>query len=150
MMKYRFKDSSILAQVSMILFFLIISCTNLEFENNTRLLVRGMVVDEFRNPIPNISVEIYATADEVSFLPPQGTESVIIGFSKTDAVGNFEIISLSPINDLFTSVSINTMGDNNKRDNLEYSTISISLAEFNQEENNRFTFPQPIILNNIN
>ncbi|TBN02449.1 hypothetical protein EYD45_12130 [Hyunsoonleella flava] len=65
--------------------FFMVSCGPPEFEKNTRILVKGNIVDENDVPVSNIKINIYTERARGAF---------VLGNGSTNEDGSFSIISL--------------------------------------------------------
>lgn len=78
---------------------LILSCQPKEFEENTRIIIKGEVVDAFNNEIENASINIY-TIDRVATIfnifpfIPLSTQRFLLGETNSQASGEFSVTSL--------------------------------------------------------
>lgn len=78
-------------------FFL--GCQPKEFEKNTRIIVKGKVVDAFNNNIENASINIYtidrvATIFNIFPLVPISTQRFLLGETNSQTSGEFSVTSL--------------------------------------------------------
>lgn len=71
------------------------ACEGTQVDNNIRVLVKGTVVDQQDNPLPNAHIKIYV--DAVSY----GSSRVLLGQGFSDDTGRFSITSLFGANDIF-------------------------------------------------
>ncbi len=95
----------------------------LNIENNRRVYVTGKIVDIDGNPIPNITVKTEGGND-------------IIDFTKSDILGNFEMISLDELTDPL-SILINTESQFGNLNNDQYS----GKVFFSEINNNFIDYP---------
>jgi len=83
-----------------IVILLFVSCGPPEFEKNTRILVKGSVVDEISNPIPNVEISVY-TRRPLWFIR-RDDDAFLLGKNFSQQNGTFNIVSLFDRDDDFT------------------------------------------------
>ncbi|MGF1559097.1 MAG: hypothetical protein ACFCUL_08410 [Flavobacteriaceae bacterium] len=74
------------------LILLLCAGCELDFEDNKRLLFRGIIVDENNAPLPNLPVQISTSRSS----PISGSFNEVLGNDFTDEKGSFAILTLSP------------------------------------------------------
>lgn len=97
--------------IILILLLSFFSCTT-RFENNTRILVKGRVIDDNGNPISNAQISVYTQrSNGVWSLPsPSGNDEYVLGRNYSDSNGDFSVTSLFDTDADF-SIEINAGSD---------------------------------------
>jgi len=77
------------------LLFLLLSCET-RFETNTRVLVKGKVVDDFGQPISNAEISVYTQKGTGYILTPgpSGEDEYLLGRNICNADGTFSVTSI--------------------------------------------------------
>lgn len=75
---------------------LIITSCDTSFESNSRLLVKGKVIDSDGNPVENAEISTYTYRGTGFFIypAPAGSTKYLLGTNLSDANGDFSVISL--------------------------------------------------------
>ncbi|MUU79444.1 dioxygenase family protein [Winogradskyella endarachnes] len=75
---------------------MILTSCDTSFESNTRLLVKGKVVDSDGNPVENAEISTYTYRGTGFFIypAPTGSTEYLLGKNVSDANGDFSVISL--------------------------------------------------------
>ena len=125
---------------------LILFSCELTYEDNRRLLVKGNVQVPEGSTIPNLPVEVYASGNffsPVIFIPignSRNEDLDLIGISKVDSDGTYEVTTISPENEDLISIVINGQGNNQyKRD---WPSLFIRGANFVPLEASTYNMPQ--------
>src|SRR5690606_12386584 len=87
-----------------------LNACSLIYDGESRLLIKGKILDENGNPMPNVNVSAHAKKDGIMFFTP--SENDLISYDLTDDSGNFEMMFPSPINEDEIAVFINYDGLN--------------------------------------
>lgn len=117
------------------LILLLCAGCELDFEDNKRLLFRGVIVDENNAPLPNLPVQISTSRSS----PISGSFNEVLGNDFTDEKGSFAILTLSPTaGDI--SVEINSKVQKGYIASLV--TYRVSGARKTEEIDATFTLPQ--------
>lgn len=77
-------------------FFLCHNCGRTDIANNTRVLVKGRVVDADNNPVSNAIIQVYTIGSSYS------SDTILIGSGETNSTGDYEITSLFGRNESFS------------------------------------------------
>lgn len=84
-----------------IVILLLVSCGLPEFEKNTRILVKGSVVDENSNSIPNVEISVF-TRRSLWFIRRDDEDAFLLGKNYSQQNGTFNVVSLFDRDDDFT------------------------------------------------
>jgi hypothetical protein len=98
----------------------------IHYDGNTKLVVKGSVVDENNNPITNKAVNLYVSRTAVTFpfLIYIPSETNYIGKTTTDSNGNYVMVFPEPAN--FSEIIIETNNENNQLNNKQFRNINLS------------------------
>jgi hypothetical protein len=75
--------------------FILVGCGRTEISNDIRVLIKGEIIDEDNQPIPNAAIQVYTDANV------SGAQRALLGEGLSDDLGNFSITSLFGANTLF-------------------------------------------------
>lgn len=113
---------------------LIFNSCQVDYEDNSRLLFKGVVNDGSQNPFPGLPVDVYASTGDGPF---GVTER--IGVGKTAADGTFDIVALAPKNRTFLQLLIN---DSFQQGRLpEFGSFTFRRLDILAEDDGTFTIP---------
>lgn len=98
----------------------------IQYDGNTKLVVKGSVVDENNNPITNKAVNLYVsrTAFMFPFLVYIPSETNYIGKTTTDSNGNYVMVFPEPSN--FSEIIVETNDEKNLLNNKQFRNINLS------------------------
>jgi hypothetical protein len=123
-----------------ILLVLILSSCGIEYDGETKLVVKGIVVDENNNPLPNKEVTLFVTNDGQSFVY---NETNYIGRAITNNQGNYTLVFPEPKN--FTEMYVNVNSLDISHNKKQYRNIQMS-----NFHNYQFNLPTTVLYNKAN
>jgi hypothetical protein len=102
-----------------------LSC-EIQYDGNTKLVIKGSVVNENNLPLANKEVNLYVSRESSSFpfvfyVP---SETNYIGKTTTDANGKYVIVIPQPEN--FTEIVVETNDENNQLNGKQFRNINLS------------------------
>lgn len=122
----------------LLLVFFIISCGPPEFEKNTRILVKGIIIDQNNNPIPKTKINIYSERAS-GFL---SSSDYLLGTSTSNQDGTFSITSFFDRTDefqieiigdsIFSNYYYLTNTENYSPKNLEFDLKEVALNRLSE------------------
>ena len=98
----------------------------IQYDGNTKLVIKGSVVDRNNNPIINKAVNLYVSRNKVSipFIFYIPSETNYIGKATTDSAGNYVMIIPQPSN--FSEIIVEINDDNNLYNSKQFRNINLS------------------------
>ena len=99
---------------------------DIQYDGNTKLVVKGSVVDENNNPITNKVVNLYVsrTAFTFPFILYIPSETNYIGKATTDSNGNYVMVIPQPSN--FSEIIVETNDESNQLNGKQFRNINLS------------------------
>jgi len=112
-------------KVLLLLIPLFFGC-EIQYDGNTKLVVKGSVVDVNNNPVTNKDINLYVSRESgaIPFLFYFPEESNYIGKTTTDSNGNYVMVIPQPQN--FTEIIIETNDTNNQLNGKQFRNINLS------------------------
>lgn len=112
-------------KVLLLLIPLFFGC-EIQYDGNTKLVVKGSVVDVNNNPVTNKDINLYVSRESgaIPFLFYFPGESNFIGKTTTDSNGNYVMVIPQPQN--FTEIIIETNDTNNQLNGKQFRNINLS------------------------
>ena len=109
----------------LILIPLLTGC-EIQYDGNSKLVIKGSVVDRNNNPIINKSVNLYVSRDggSIPFIFYIPSETNYIGKATTDSNGNYVMVIPQPNN--FSEIIVETNDDNNLYNSKQFRNINLS------------------------
>jgi hypothetical protein len=132
-MKQPFAEHFILKQkhnmkkILLLLFIPLVLGCEIEYDGNTKIVVKGTIVDENNNPIPNKEVNLYVSRDAAAIVPfifYVPSETNFIGKTTTDNFGKYVMIIPQPKN--FSEIIVETNNDDNLLNRKQFRNINLS------------------------
>ncbi len=104
---------------------LIFGC-EIQYDGNTKLVIKGSVVDKNNNPIINKSVNLYVSRDggQIPFLFYIPSETNYIGKATTDNDGNYVMVIPKPSN--YSEIIVETNDESNQLNGKQFRNIDLS------------------------
>lgn len=104
---------------------LIFGC-EIQYDGNTKLVIKGSVVDKNNNPIINKSVNLYVSREggQIPFLFYIPSETNYIGKATTDSNGNYVMVIPQPSN--FSEIIVETNDESNQLNGKQFRNIALS------------------------
>lgn len=98
----------------------------IQYDGNTKLVIKGSVVDRYNNPIINKAVNLYVSRDggQIPFLFYIPTETNYIGKATTDNDGNYVMVIPQPR--YFSEIIIETNEESNQLNGKQFRNIALS------------------------
>lgn len=98
----------------------------IQYDGNTKLVIKGSVVDRYNNPIINKSVNLYVSREggQIPFLFYIPSETNYIGKATTDSNGNYIMVIPQPSN--FSEIIVETNDESNQLNGKQFRNINIS------------------------
>ena len=98
----------------------------IQYDGNTKLIVKGSVIDANNNPIANKDVNLYVLKESFSipFIFYIPSENNYIGKSTTDRNGNYTMVIPKPEN--FSEIIVETNDENNQLSGKQFKNINFS------------------------
>ncbi len=118
---------------------LVLASCNVDYEDNERLLIQGSVNDSGENPIPDLTINVYAE-NGGGFVG--STE--VIGTGKTLSDGSFNVVTLSPKVVSNLKITINE----NLRQGYRPLYSSETINDLGLFKNRNYTYVLPVIILN--
>ncbi len=109
----------------LVLMPLILSC-EIQYDGNTKLVIKGSVVNENNVPLANKEVNLYVSRESISipFVFYVSSENNYIGKTTTDAYGKYVMVIPQPKN--FTEIVVETNDENNQLNGKQFRNINFS------------------------
>lgn len=99
---------------------------DIQYDGNTKLVVKGSVVDKNNNPITNKAIKLYVSRNggQIPFLFYIPSETNYIGKATTDSNGSYVMVIPQPTN--FSEIIIETNEDSNQLNGKQFRNINLS------------------------
>jgi hypothetical protein len=110
-----------------ILLVLILSSCGIEYDGETKIVIKGKVVDSDNNPIENKEINLFVTRESYSFpfLFYVPSEENNIGKAITNSMGEYTIVIPKPNNN-FSEIIVETNSDSNNLNRKQFRNIQNS------------------------
>jgi hypothetical protein len=109
----------------LVLMPLILSC-EIQYDGNTKLVIKGSVVNENNVPLANKEVNLYVSRESISipFVFYVPSENNYIGKTTTDDYGKYVMVIPKPKN--FTEIVVETNDENNQLNGKQFRNMNFS------------------------
>lgn len=99
---------------------------DIQYDGNTKLVIKGSVVDRNNNPIINKAVNLYVSRDggSIPFIFYIPSETNYIGKATTDSNGNYVMVIPQPSN--FSEIIVETNDESNQLNGKQFRNIYLS------------------------
>jgi hypothetical protein len=99
---------------------------DIQYDGNTKLVIKGSIVDENNNPITNKAVNLYVsrTAFTFPFILYIPSETNYLGKATTDSNGNYVMVIPQPSN--FSEIIVETNDESNQLNGKQFRNINLS------------------------
>lgn len=113
-------------KIAILLFFSLFYSCEIQYDGDTKLVIKGKISDRNNIPLANKSINVYVSRESMSipfvfYIP---SESNYIGKATTDSNGNYTIVIPKPTN--FTEIIVETNDNSNDLNPKQFRNIQLS------------------------
>lgn len=111
--------------ISFIILLSLVSCEGIHYEGETKLVIKGVIVDENNQPISNNEVKlIVSTSGQESFIFSNASEINYIGRTTSKEDGSYVMVIPEPSN--FGQIVVETNSEGNLFNQKQFTNIQLS------------------------